>query len=118
KGQNIPIDEEVLKHINVTSPNRDGASLGLLKDDGKLQWPQSLTGKEFEETRANLSRRLEDVVGDLKFSNPVQQGKIADLQKDLDKLRNMVDRSDLSVSDYIDAKNYLDQVGASILALQ
>jgi hypothetical protein len=118
KGPNVPLDDEVLRRINVTSPNRDGASLGLLKDGGKLQWPQSLSGKEFDTARTDLSRRLEDVVGDLKFSNPIQQGKIKDLNADREKLRNMVEKSELSPTDYIDARAYLDQVGAAIQALQ
>jgi hypothetical protein len=117
RGPNVPIDEDVLKHINVTSPNNDNASLGLLKDDGKLQWPSALSGKEFEEARTNLSRRLEDVVGDLKFSNPVQQGKLNDLKKYLGDLRSQVQKSELSPSDYIAAQGYLDQVDAALQAL-
>jgi len=37
---------------------RAGASLGLLKDDGKLQWPTSLSGKEFETPRTDLTTQL------------------------------------------------------------
>ena len=103
----------------MTSPNHEGTGLGLLKDDGKLQWPQPLSGKEFDTPCADLSRTLESVVGeDLKFSNPVQPGKINDLKADLDKMRNLVERSELSPTDYIAAKGYLDQVDAAIRALQ
>jgi hypothetical protein len=117
KGPHVPIDEEVLKHINVTSPNRDGASVGLLKDDGKLQWPAALSGKEFEGPRADLSRRLADVVQDLKLSKPVQPGAIKDLNADVARLRSLVEKSAMSPTDYIVAQGYIDQVRATVLAL-
>jgi len=118
KGQEVRIPDGILEHINVTSPNRNGASLGLLRDEGKLQWPGALAGKEFEQPRTDLTRRLEDVVQDLKFSNPVPQGKINDLKSDWDKLRSLVEKSELSPTEYIEARNYLDQVNAAIQALQ
>ncbi len=117
KGPNVPIDEEVLKRINVTSPTAPTASLGLLKDDGKLQWPPALSGKEFEGPRKDLTERLQTVVAALKFSNKPEAGAIADLNDDLAKLRGAVKTSDLSPTDYIDASSYLDQVGAAIQAL-
>ncbi len=88
KGPNVPIDEEVLKRINVTSPTAPTASLGLLKDDGKLQWPAALSGKEFEGPRNDLTERLQTVVAALKFSNKPEAGAIVDLNGDLAKLRS------------------------------
>ena len=117
KGPNVPIDEEVLKRINVTSPTAPTASLGLLKDDGKLQWPAALSGKEFEGPRKDLTERLQTVVAALKFSNKPEAGAIVDLNGDLAKLRSAVKTSDLSPTEYIDASSYLDQVGAAIQAL-
>ena len=117
KGPNVPIDEDVLKRINVTSPNLPGASLGLLRDDGKLSWPQSLGGKEFEGARTDLNQRLQTVVAALKFSNKPEKGAISDLNGDLKKLRDAVEKSDLSPTEYIEARTYLDQVGATIQAL-
>jgi hypothetical protein len=117
KGQEVRIPDGVLERINVTNPTATGASLGLLKEEGKLQWPAPLAGREFEGPRADLSRRMEDVVQDLKFSNPVQQGKINDLKADLEKLRNLVNTSELSPTDYIEARTYLDKVSSAIQAL-
>jgi hypothetical protein len=116
-GPNVPIDDEVLKRINVTSPNRTGASLGLLKDADNLQWPQALAGKDFDQARSDLGMRLQDVLQDLKGANPVKAGKVKDLNEDLQKLRNQVENSDMSPTDYIEARLYIDQIRSAIQAL-
>jgi hypothetical protein len=118
KGPNVPIDEDVLKRINVANPTNKNASVGLLKDEGKLQWPSPLSSKEFETQRIHLSRTLEDVVSGLKFSNPVEAGKLKDLSSDLEQLQKQVEKSELSPTDYIEAKGYLDQVDAAVRALK
>ena len=51
KGPNVPLDDEVMQRINVTGPTETAASVGLLKDEGNLQWPQALKGHEFDEPR-------------------------------------------------------------------
>ena len=118
KGPNVPIDEDVLKRINVANPTSKNTSVGLLRDDGKLQWAAPLSSKEFETARNHLSRTMEDIVQGLKFSNPVEAGKLKDLGSDLDQLQKQVEKSELSPTDYIEAKGYLDQVDAAIRALK
>jgi len=119
KGPDVRIPDGVLDHVSVTSPTAPGTSLGLLKDDGKVTRPQSLAGKEYDTVWNDLTRTLESVVSeDLKFAHAPPPGKIMDLNADLGKLQNMVEKSDLSPSAYIDAKGYLDQVRASLQALQ
>ena len=96
KGQTIPVDDEVLKHINVTGVNPNGASVGLLKDEGKLQWPQSLSGAEFQGPRELLSKTLRNVVQNLKSGESVGAGSLNDLKTDLAQLNNLVSKSELS----------------------
>ena len=117
KGPNIPLDDEVLQRINVTSPTEATASVGLLKDEGNLQWPQALKGHEFDEPRKDLEAKMVDAVQALKFNNAVKQGDLNDLDQDLKRLRTLVEKSELSPTDYIAAKDYLDQVSSAILAL-
>jgi hypothetical protein len=120
KGPNVPLDEETLKQINLT-PADSRANAGLLKDDGKLSWPRSLQGEEFAEGRTRLSRLLEEAVQKLKF-NPnaaVPAGLVRDMTNDLDKLNQRLNDSvnDLSPSQYIEARRYLNQVGDAVAAL-
>ena len=118
KGPNIPIDDEVLQRINVTSPTQTTTSVGLLKDDGNLQWPQALLGHDFDAARNHLSQTFSDVVKGLKSNILVKSGDIKDLKTDLDQLRRLVEKSELSPTDYIAAKEYLDQVDGAVRALQ
>ncbi len=46
----MPLDEGTLKNINVAS-GRGNGNAGLLKDGGKLSWPDALSGSEFKEDR-------------------------------------------------------------------
>jgi hypothetical protein len=117
KGQPVALDDEVLKHINVTGVNPNGASVGLLKDEGKLQWPPSLAGAEFQAPRELLSKTLRNVVQNVKSGESVGTGSLNDLKTDLAQLNNLVSKSELSATDYIEAKSYLDQVAAAVRAL-
>jgi hypothetical protein len=120
KGPAVPLDEETLKSINLT-PGDSRANAGLLKDDGKLQWPRPLQGEEFSKPRTRLSRLLEEAVQKLKFNpnTPVPQGLVKDMKNDLGALTNLLNDSvsDLSPSQYIEAKRYLNQVGDAVAAL-
>ncbi len=120
KGPNVPLDEETLKQINLT-PADSRANAGLLKDDGKLQWPRSLQGDDFSDHRTRLSRLMEEAVQKLKF-NPnaaVPAGLVRDMQNDLTALNQRLNDSvnDLSPSQYIEARRYLNQVGDAVAAL-
>jgi hypothetical protein len=117
KGPAIAVDDDVLKHINVTGVNPNGASVGLLKDEGKLQWPQSLMGAEFQAPRELLGKTLRNVVQNLKSGESVGTGSLNDLKKDLAQLNLLVSNSELSATDYIEAKSYLDQVASAVRAL-
>jgi hypothetical protein len=120
KGPTVALDEETLKSINLT-PGDSRANAGLLKDDGKLQWPRSLQSAEFNDARTRLSRLMEEAVQKLKFNpnTPVPQGLITDMQSDLRRLNEQLadSVSDLSPSQYIEARRYLNQVGDAVAAL-
>jgi len=120
KGPNVPLDEETLKSVNLT-PADSRANAGLLKDDGKLQWPRPLAGDDFSDHRTRLSRLTEEAVQKLKFNPnaPVPTGLVRDMQNDLGALNRRLNDSvnDLSPSQFIEARRYLNQVGDAIAAL-
>jgi hypothetical protein len=119
KGPDIPLDEETLKSINLTSGD-SRANAGLLKE-GKLQWPRPLQGDEFSEPRTRLSRRVEEAVAKLRYNpnTPVPSGLVTDMQNDLRALAERLNGcvGELSPSQYIEARRYLNQVGDAIAAL-
>ncbi len=118
RGPNIPIDDDMLKHVNVTTGT--GGSIGLLKDGGALQWPLSLQGSEFSESRKRLDQNLTDVVQKLKFNNPVAPATLKDMRNDLRLLNDTLSKSvgDLAPSEFIEARRYLNQIEDAYKALQ
>jgi hypothetical protein len=120
KGPNVPLDDDVLKHITVTAQGGKGGNIGVLRDDGKVQWPLALQGAEFDAARKRLSQSLEHVVSLLKSSNRVETGELKDIKKDLAKLNDMVrdPKSDLSPTDYIEARKFIGQLEDAMLALE
>jgi hypothetical protein len=116
-GGLVAVDDDVLKHINVTGVNPSGAGVGLLKDGGNLQWPLSLTTAEFKGPHELLSKTLKNVAQNLKSGESVGIGGLNDLKTDLAQLNMLVSKSELSATDYIEARSYLDQVGSAIRAL-
>jgi hypothetical protein len=119
KGPNIPIDAEVLQHINLSS-QATGANPGLLKTDGKLQWPLSLQGEEFKEARTKLERQLADAVQQIKFNNPVDPTALRDMKAYLGQLTETLNKSidGMSPTEFIRADRFLRQIKNAITALE
>ena len=119
KGPNVPLDGDVLNRINVTSPMKPDASLGLLKQEGgRLHWPQPLTADDFKGPRDDMTQHVGVALSALGESNKPSSGTLADLNGDLKKLRDQVEKSEMSPTEYITARGYLDQLASTIKALE
>jgi len=122
RGPRIDLDEDMLRHINVNTGR--GGNVGLLKDGGKLQWPLSLQRPEFTEARKTLTQLLPDAIQQVQFNNPLSPGILKDIQTALQNLTDTLNKevnaanSDLSASQYIDARRYLNQLNEGFKALQ
>ena len=117
-GPNIPLDEETLKHINVTDASSRG-HIGLLKNGGRLDWPESLLESPFDKERTRLTKNIKNAVQALKDKDPLERSLLADLRGDMKALTDKLNASvgDLSPSQYIQAKRYLNQVAEAVRAL-
>ncbi len=111
----MTLDPEMLKQINVTSGRGEG-NVGILKDGGKLTWPDALSGPEYKDDREQISSLIDDSIKQATFNNRVDPGTVRQLQKDVDSmgrmLRKRVDETD--VNSYIDAKQFLANLDSSI----
>jgi hypothetical protein len=119
KGPTIPIPQDVLTGVNYSGQD-SRANPGLLKQEGRLQWPISLETAEFADSRDHLSKLFADAVNTAKNGNPVAPGKIKDMRAELNRLNNSLlsNVSDMSPSQYIEAKRYLNQVDDAMKALE
>jgi len=119
KGPNIPLDEEVLKHVNLKVAGGTG-NVGLLKGDGTLDWPLPLQDAKFAETRKRLGEQLATSIEQVKLGNRIEAGRIKDMRAELDRMTDTLDRSvaDMSPTKYIEAMRYLNQLGDALKALE
>jgi hypothetical protein len=119
RGPNVPLDPDLLENINVTGQD-SRANVGLLKNKGDLQWPLPLTGLEFKDSREHVDRLIKDAVNLAEFGNPVEPGKLKDMKRQLDRLNATLSRniSEMSPSEYIESRRYLNLLGDAIRALE
>jgi hypothetical protein len=126
RGPKIVLREDVLKGINLTGQDTV-ANAGLLKHDGRLQWPLPLEGSDFAGSRERIGRLIAEAVDQARNSQAVDPGKLRDLYNELGRLntrlvQNARDASrtgdGLFLSQYIEAKRYVDQVSAAGKALE
>jgi len=118
--EDVPLDEDTLKSINLTAGD-SRANAGLLKDASGLPWPQSLQSAIFKEPRDDFDKNLKRAVQAVKSSNTTADpGTIKDLETDLKTMHEILDAnvSVLSFGDQIEANRFLRQVGEAVAALK
>jgi hypothetical protein len=112
------LSPDVLKRINVTG-SRNDASLGLLREDGRLQWPYPLRAPQFDTDRKAVDQQM------LKAIDQARSGTVA--FDTLSTLSNSVDQlltdlkgqvGDMPSNQWTEAKRYVDQLQASVKLLQ
>jgi hypothetical protein len=110
----VPLNEDVLKHINLTN-GKDG-NIGLLKRE--INWPATLLRSEFEETR----KKLEYELADAKLAarqGMVSSDLVSEIKNNIAKMQDILLQhvSDVQPADYLTAKKYLNMLDESAKAL-
>lgn len=114
----VDLGEDVARHINLTTGESDG-HVGLLKNNGRLDWPIAL--------RTHLGRERRDRIDDLvqEATQTAKNGKQASAAlQEMDRsvrrfhqdLRAVI--NDIPPSQYIEAKRFLVHLDAALRALQ
>ena len=114
RGPNVPLNEDILKHINLTSGAN--GNIGLFKND--LQWPVTLQTPEFADLIKRLNQRIPDAIQQAK-QGTVAPGLLKDIQGDVQRMHETLLRNvgDMPPSDYIEAKRYLNMLSDAVRAL-
>jgi hypothetical protein len=119
-GPNIPLDEDLLKHIHLTDGSVKG-NPGLLTNGGELDWPAPLRAGKFDEARTKFKQKFRSAIDQLsKDKEPVDQPTLNDLRTNLKTLNETLAASseDMSPSQYIEARRFLNQLNDAIRALE
>jgi hypothetical protein len=119
RGPNVPLNEDNLKSINLTAGDTRG-NVGLLKDNGNLQWPPTLQGEAFKEAREDLNRHMKQAFRTVQLNRNPDESTLSDLQADLKKLQETLDAAinTLSPDQSVEAQRYVRLVGNTITALR
>jgi hypothetical protein len=115
--QQLPLDEDALKHINVTV---GGGNIGLLKNEGRLNWPVGLSSPEFKEQRERINSLAQAAVRQAEFNGQVDPGTITQLNTDVASLNRQLRQNggDLPFALYTEAKTFLNNLDDAISALR
>lgn len=117
-GPNVPLTPDVLAHINVTSGGTPG-SLGLLRDGGRLRWPQALRGDTYGDERKALNELAAQAFQQASAGN-VSSDTIDEMVATTRKLERALKANidELAPEDYIKAKRFLEEMQSTIKTLQ
>jgi hypothetical protein len=116
-GPDVPLDSDLIGHINVTSGATQG-SLGLLKE-GKLHWPLTLRKAAFTTDRQKLDGLCPQALKEAasgEVSAETLEAMIATHRNMTADLKGQIEV--LTPNDYIKAKRYLTEIEDTIKALQ
>ncbi len=121
RGENVPLSEDTLQSIRLTTGDTRGNLGLLLKENGKLQWPQTLQSEPFKDARENFNHRIRNAFDAVRVGNKnPDPATLNDLDADLKKLRNALDENvgSMSPDQYTEASRYLRQVEHAVTALK
>lgn len=115
----VSIAPDVLKHVNVTTGKTYGG-VGLLRNNGKLNWPAALRQSTYSDERKRLDELLPKAVEQAR-SGQVDVDVLNGINKTLKELERALDAGvsgDMPPDEYIQGSRYLRQLKDSARLLQ
>jgi hypothetical protein len=113
----MPLDDDGLKHINVT---RGAGNIALLRNQGRLTWPVALKDAAFQVEREKLTARALEAVRQAKSYGQVDAGTILQMTAGLESLDQQLERKvrDVLPGLYVEAKTFLNHFADAVTALR
>jgi hypothetical protein len=114
RGPVVPLDDELLRHINFTTGTSQG-SPSMLRE-GRLAWTPTLRRSTFDTDRKQADR----LVADLTRQSGGADGALDSLVECTDRLRSQLKKqvAEVQPNDYIQAVRYLNQLQETLRAAQ
>jgi hypothetical protein len=115
----VALDAETLKHINLTQPGKVNASIGILRDGGKLDWPLVLQDDAFKKDREKLDELSPRAVAQA-ATGKVDAKTQNELAVTVDRMQATLLRmvADVAPDQYMAGKKFLRELGKSYKVLQ
>jgi hypothetical protein len=123
RGPMIPLDPQVVSHINVTSGTQVSASrstLGMFRDGAKFDWPLGLADDHFDKTRAAVEQYTTSAIKQLMTGGRADAKTLRGLNRSIDSLRADLKTqvADMSASDYTQALRYVNDLRGAARQMQ
>jgi len=117
-GQAIPLEEDIVRRLNVAPAGGNG-NVGMTKDAGKLNWPDALQDRRFDEPRKRLTRNMALAVQTLKDGETLRPDVLRDIRSDARTIGRTLDEvaGDLAPPQYFEARRFVKQLGDAVAAL-
>jgi hypothetical protein len=111
RGPDVPFSEKALQGINLTD-GTTRANLSLTKDDGKIEWTDSLEEAPFDEARNRFSKNFAAATQMVQSGRQPPRPLRKDLDGDLKKMEDQLDDQapNLPPSRYIESRRLLNQL--------
>jgi hypothetical protein len=118
-GPFVPLNQEVLRHINVTTGTARG-SVGALNGGRPLQWPFSLQGPAYQDDRAKVDKLVTQIVDQTRSGSGTDFNALTEAQDAVRRMESSVRAqvADLTPDQYIGSKRFLDQVKEGLKVLE
>ena len=113
----LPVDEDVLRHLNIT---RSGlGNLGLLRNEGRFTLPKALRDLAKPNEKNEMEAQAQSVVSQ-GANGKVDENLLSDLKANVSKLRKeLTDRiNEIPTAQYIEGKRFLNNFDDALLALE
>lgn len=114
----IPLGDDVLRHLNITSKVGFG-NLGVLRNDGRFTWPPALQDLLPQKDREEVELQAQALVQKASNGN-TPANLLNDFQSAIEKTRDrLVQRvNDMPTTQYIEAKRFLNDMDDARRAMQ
>ncbi len=115
----VPLDPDVLQHINLTTGQASGAGAGMLKNITNLDWPFALQEAPFVSNTATINTLAQKAVDEVKANGRVTAATFQALNNAVQAMDNAVaSNQTLSPTDWITSKSFLDDLVSSVQSLR
>jgi hypothetical protein len=117
-GPDVPITQEVLRHVNLTGGSASG-NIAVLRDEGRLQWPAVLEADDFAAERESLERLARQAYQQA-AGGSVAEDTLQALNEAVGKLEGSLKRAvnEVTPEDYMQAKRYVRELRGAVKALR
>jgi hypothetical protein len=120
RGTAVMLEEDVLKLINVTSQG-DGVNIGLLRDNGRFEWPAVFSNKNIvgDKEKGDIELRAQDLYREA-LNAKIDKNAASDLKASLRSLRESLNKNfkEAPAQNSLEGLRFLDNFDAAVVALE